>query len=87
MSFGPTREVKKLNDDTYQITVTPPKWSGFARGSTTILNAEQYSRYVKWQRGECMIQDAFPEFSASMREELLSGIPSADWDAKFKAEG
>jgi hypothetical protein len=41
---------------------------------------------VRWQKGD-LIQDCFPDMSASDREILISGTHPACWDKLFPEEG
>ena len=37
------------------------------------------SRYLAWQAGRCMIQDAFPELSDDAIKFIQHGITEAEW--------
>ncbi len=37
------------------------------------------SRYLAWQGGKCLLQDAFPELSDDAREFIKSGITPEEW--------
>lgn len=80
--LGPKREAKQLPNGDWEVTVTPPSWSGYS--ATLIkLSPQQYQRYLRWFNGELLIQEAFPEFDAEQREVLLSGIDSEEWSTKI----
>ncbi len=38
------------------------------------------SRYLAWQSGKCLIQEAFPELSDDAREFIKSGITPDEWE-------
>jgi hypothetical protein len=42
--------------------------------------------YLKWQKGELLIQNAFPDLNADEREILQSGTCTKCWDAMFPEE-
>lgn len=49
-----------------------------------VLNEEQISKHVAYTKGEIrFIQDAFPELSAPVREQLKTGIHPECWDNAF----
>ena len=37
------------------------------------------SRYLAWQSGRCLIQEAFPELSDDAREFIKTGITPTEW--------
>lgn len=82
LGLGPTRELRPNGDGTTTVTVTPPAATGFAPSRLT-LTKDQLARYFRWQNGELMIQDAFPELSASQREILQTGIGPEEWNTTF----
>jgi hypothetical protein len=87
MGMGPKREVEKLLGGRVRVTVTPPEWSGFTESVSVELNADQYTRYVKWDEDPRLkIQDALPELSADDREILMSGIGPYAWNEMSKEE-
>lgn len=73
--FGPTREVKALDDGNFEITVTPPSWVG-AGGKSVVLSHDQYLRYLQWRADQgILIQDALPDLTDIQREILMNGDP------------
>lgn len=82
--ISPTREYKQIAPDRYEVTVTPPVWSGFSP-STLELSADDTSLLRNWELGKVSgtIQDLFPHLSPEAREILLSGIGPAEWDESF----
>lgn len=49
-----------------------------------VLNEEQIQKHVAYSRGEIrFIQDAFPELSAPVREQIKTGIHPQCWDEAF----
>lgn len=58
-------------------------------GSAEItLTRNQYGRFERWASGvdSRMIQEVFPDLSASQREILMTGIGPDQWDKMFKGE-
>ena len=43
------------------------------------------NRYHKWQRGEFLIQEAFPLLTSSAREFIKTGITEEEWNTEFGA--
>jgi len=85
MMIGIKRAVtQKYPNGDVDVTVTPPVWSGF-NASTIRLTADQYNRLQVWLNvpGK-LIQDVFPDMSATQREILQTGIGPEEWDAAFK---
>lgn len=77
----PKHEIKELSSERFEVTITPPSWSGF-KPSTMILNRDQKDRLEKWLGDRSLyIQDVFPEMSRNDRETLLSGISPDQWSA------
>lgn len=80
------RTNEPLPDGRVKVTVTPPLWSGFKRGASLILTADQFARYERWRTTGGYIQNLLPELSDGEREILLSGIQPNDWDKAFGDE-
>jgi hypothetical protein len=79
----PKREAVRMGDGTWQITVTPPAWSGFAEPQTLTLTPDQYDRFQAWLTDGTPIQDKLPDLTPGQREILMSGIGPEDWDNEF----
>jgi len=73
MGLGPTREAEYRGGGIYKITVTPPAFMKLP-GSTVTLDSNQYSRFLKWAKGDQLIQDILPDLTKAEREILMSGI-------------
>jgi hypothetical protein len=92
--LAPTRSAVKTEKG-WTVTVTPPPWSGFS-GSSIELTEDQFERYKSWINDGGLIQNVFPELSATQREVLLSGIGDEDfqtmaddeeeWDAELQEQ-
>lgn len=41
---------------------------------------------AKYQLGDTLIQDAFPNLTPGQREFILTGIPESEWDEAFSDE-
>jgi hypothetical protein len=80
LGLGPTREAFRQSDGLWKVTVTPPAWSGFKRGSNLLLTDEQYARYQTWLEHGGGIDEIMPDLSPDEREGLQSGIPGPDFD-------
>lgn len=78
--LAPHREARQLADGTWRIFVKPPNFIGGA-GVTTILTPDEYTQYLRWQNGDLLVQAAFPHFSASKREGLMTGLNDAEFTA------
>lgn len=80
LGMGPTREAL-FNNDTqmWDITVTPPPWSGFSP-STVSITREQFLAYRLWLDTGVLIQNALPDLTDDEREILISGIKSAEFE-------
>jgi hypothetical protein len=81
--WAPTRQVERLADGRFCVTVTPPAWSGFTHPGSIVLKPDQFDRYQNWLIDGSLIQDALPDLTTGQREILLSGIAPEDWDAEF----
>jgi hypothetical protein len=81
LGMGATRELSRNPDGTFTLTVTPPKWAGFdpEYKNSIVLNQDQVTRYYEWLNTQILIQNAFPELSASQREIIQSGIGSDEY--------
>jgi hypothetical protein len=58
-------------------------------GKQIIVNANIHAisqAWYNWQQRGMFIQDAFPFFSSSEREFLMTGITEAEWNETFKEE-
>ena len=51
----------------------------------TGLITVDYAQYIKWQEG-MLVQQAFPDLSASEREMLITGTHPKCWDKMFGKE-
>lgn len=51
--------------------------TGVTRSRELSITEEQYKQ---WQNGK-LVQDAFPQLSASDREFIITGITDEEWDA------
>lgn len=78
LGFGPKREVKQLDNDQWEISVTPPQFMGLPT-KKLVLNKNQYLGYLAWQNGQ-LIQDALPDLTASQREIILTGLGDDDFN-------
>lgn len=78
LGFGPKREVKQLDNDQWEISVTPPKFMGLPT-QKLVLNKNQYLGYLAWQNGQ-LIQDALPDLTRSQREIILTGLGDDDFN-------
>ena len=85
LGFGPTR-TEKFNEatKTWDITVTPPSFSGFSP-STISLTQEQHDRYKLWLSSGVLIQTALPELTDAQREVLISGISEDEFEDAFRS--
>lgn len=79
MEMRPKREAIKGDDGLWEITVTPPEWTGFSP-STIKLTDDQHERYLNWWQTGGLIQDWFPDLNSNEREILLSGIGNGEFD-------
>ena len=43
-------------------------------------------QYRRWQQGEGLIQNMFPNLNADDREFLMTGITPEQWDAMFSCD-
>lgn len=41
---------------------------------------------VAWERGDTLIQNAFPHLTADQREFLITGVTAEEWNAMFGSE-
>jgi len=81
--FTPTRTIERIDNDKWRVTVTPPAVVGGAGGHLD-LTRDQMARYLQWQAGQLLIQDALPELTDSEREMLMTGLNDAEFDAATK---
>jgi hypothetical protein len=58
-------------------------FSGFVRTMELNITVEQVAAYT---RGGILIQDAFPQLSASEREFYMTGVTQEEWDDMFKED-
>lgn len=72
--LGPKREVIRLANGNYKITVTPHEMSGIKATNSVELTPIQFQEYQNWQSGNDLIQNHLPELSPQQREILMSGI-------------
>jgi len=79
LGFGPQRRVVKLADGNYDVFCRPPAMVGILPEVKVTLTEAQYQKFVRWQKGEMLIQEAFPELSASEREKLMTGLGDEDF--------
>lgn len=68
----------------WEVSVTPPAMSGFDCTSRVLLTEAQHARYCRWLAKGGLIEEAFPELSDQVREQLLSGITPEAWDKAFR---
>lgn len=71
--------VKSVKDNCMLVTRISP----FSRIKNTIdldITAEQLARY---ENGEELIQNVFPNLSPEHREFIMTGITPEEWDATF----
>jgi hypothetical protein len=54
--------------------------SGITRTKTFMVDA---SKTIRYNRGELLIQEAFPHLSAGDREFIKTGITDEEWDEAF----
>jgi hypothetical protein len=73
LGMGPRREVLKTSKGTYLITVIPPDWTRITESKSIELTPEQYDRYLAWDEGGLLIQDALPDLTNDQREILITG--------------
>lgn len=58
-------------------------------GITRTLEIKHYTqdefnnRYKKWESGELLIQEAFPELSDNAREFIKTGVTEEEWEREF----
>jgi hypothetical protein len=81
LGLGPKREIVDNKDGTYTLKVSPPAYAGFEPGycSEIVLSEEQVLKYEAWTNSHILIQDAFPELTATQREIILTGIADRDF--------
>lgn len=79
LGFGPTRTVCEDGEGGYLVMVTPTKVLGLPT-VTVNLTADQHRRYLQWQNGGLLLQNALPDLPPSTREMLLTGLT----DDEFK---
>ena len=73
----PTRRVETAGDR-YLVYVKPPSFMELPEVCIS-LSADQYERYQRWRRKECLIQEALPDLSISQREMLMTGLGDEDF--------
>jgi hypothetical protein len=74
--FGPYRTIVPQPGGGYRIGITPPKFMG-GRTVSVMLTEQQFAGYLRWQRGEGLIQECLPDLSADDCEKLMSGLDRA----------
>jgi hypothetical protein len=81
LGLGPKRVLSRNEDGTFTLKVSPPAWAGFDPdySSSIVLTEDQVKRFCEWQDTGILIQNAFPELTASQREIILSGIEDKDF--------
>lgn len=83
MKMIPTRSHRQLEGGQWEITVTPPKWSGFVCTSVVMLSQSQFNRYEEWLVTGGLIQVLLPDLTDGEREALMSGITPEEWQRAF----
>lgn len=78
LGFGPKREVKQLDNDQWELSVTPPAFLKLPT-QKLILNKNQYLGYLAWQNDGQLIQNALPDLTPSQREIILTGLGDDDF--------
>jgi hypothetical protein len=78
-TWAPKRRVVKTTGTHVVIGIQPPAFFALPEAQFA-LTTEQYGRYCFWLARGGLIQDVFPEFSASEREVLQTGLSEADFD-------
>lgn len=83
MSLTPHRSAEQLASGYWKVTVKPTP--AHFEASEVILSPDQYKRYEEWleakRTGKFLpIQEAFPDLTSAVREQLISGITPDDWN-------
>lgn len=58
------------------------KWSGVTRSMELDVTEQEF---INWRNGE-LVQNAFPNLTASEREFLISGMTDEEWDEAFGSD-
>lgn len=73
-------------DGSITLRIKPPAWTR-AKEKTLPFTSAQYSRFLRWQAGEGLIQTMFPDLTPSQRELLLTGLNDSEFHAAVGSEG
>ena len=85
MFAQPVREVTRFQGNEIDITVTPPPFIGGEASVVTLTKCE-YQRFLDWQSGNTLIQEALPSLTPDQREILLTGINAQKFTELFGEE-
>lgn len=58
------------------------KWSGVTRSMELDVTEQEF---IDWRNGE-LVQNAFPNLTASEREFIISGMTDEEWDEAFGSD-
>ena len=58
------------------------KWSGVTRSMELDVTEQEF---INWRNGE-LVQNAFPNLTASEREFIISGMTDEEWDEAFGSD-
>jgi hypothetical protein len=65
----------------FQVKTKPCPVCG--KSETLNLSPTEHEAYLKWERKELKVQQAFPNWTADQREMLMTGTHPACWDILF----
>ena len=82
MSKIPMMHVEILEEDLLRIT----KKSIFTGKDNTMELPISLERLARWQHGEGLIQNVFPDLDTTQREFLMTGATQEEWDDMFGGE-
>jgi hypothetical protein len=80
-----------LPDSQFEVSELPEglqltRTSIFTRKRNTMTLPIDASTFIRWRRGEMLVQDAFPHLSADQREFLMSGATPEEWSGIFASD-
>ena len=78
----PKMHVEILEENFLRITKT----SIFTGKDNTMELPISLERLARWQHGEGLIQDVFPELTRDQREFIMTGATQEEWDEMFGGE-
>ena len=78
----PKMHVEILEENLLRITKT----SIFTGKDNTMELPISLERLARWQHGEGLIQNVFPDLDTTQREFLMTGATQEEWDEMFGGE-